>query len=325
LALHVIWKENQKAALYEETIYSSVVLNGGESVNEPPKLQDYMLPILKLFADGEEHIYKEIPAFLEAGHALLEADKPDRARVMINSAIGYFVKALILDKTGHQRFKITDRGLELLEKRPESITVQDLGQFKEFNTFIQSRYKKTEKFDSDETPGSIVPEDAMDSAYQVHKESLADELLEKVKQGTWKFFEMLVKDLLVHMGYGDPYDERQFTQKPADGGIDGIIQEDKLGLDIICIQAKKWENPVGRPEIQKFAGSLESKHAKKGVFITTSNFTAEAQEYVLGIEKKIVLIDGKRLSELMIDYDVGVGTLKTYELKQVDNDYFLMA
>ncbi len=294
-------------------------------MNEAPKLQDYMLPVLKLFADGGEHIYKEIPAYLEARYELLETDKPNRARVMINNTIGYFVKALILDKTGPQRFKITDRGLVLLQKKPESITVQDLRQFEEFDAFIQSRYKKAEKVDSDKAAGSIVPEDAIESAYQVHKDNLADELLEKVKQGTWKFFEMLVKDLLVAMGYGDPYDEGHLTQKPADGGIDGIIQEDKLGLDIICIQAKKWENPVGRPEIQKFTGSLESKHAKKGVFITTSNFTSEAQEYVQGIEKKIVLIDGKRLSELMIDYDVGVGTLKTYKLKQVDNDYFLIA
>lgn len=294
-------------------------------MEEVPKLQDYMLPVLNLFADNEEHLYKEIPAFLESRYALLEADKPNRSKVMINSTIGYFVKALILGKTGHQRFKITDRGLELLRKAPEIITVQDLRQFQEFEAFIQSRYKKAEKADADEAAGSIVPEDAIESAYQVHKENLADELLEKVKQGTWKFFEMLVKDLLVAMGYGDPYDEGQLAQKPADGGIDGIIQEDKLGLDIICIQAKKWENPVGRPEIQKFTGSLESKHAKKGVFITTSNFTAEAQEYVRGIEKKIVLVDGKRLSELMIDYDVGVGTLKTYKVKQVDNDYFLIA
>lgn len=293
-------------------------------MNEAPNLQDYMLPILKLFEDGEEHSYKEIPAHLEAGFTLLQADTPKRARIMINGAIGYFIKALVLEKTGNQRFKITSRGLSLLKGKPESITVQDLRQFKEFDAFIQSRYKKADKVTSDETAGSIVPEDAIDSAYQVHKENLADELLEKVKQGTWKFFEMLVKDLLVAMGYGDPYDEGQLTQKPADGGIDGIIQEDKLGLDIICLQAKKWENPVGRPEIQKFTGSLESKHAKKGVFITTSYFTAEAQEYVRGIEKKIVLIDGKRLCELMIDYDVGVGTLKTYKVKQVDNDYFLI-
>ncbi len=293
-------------------------------MNKVPGVQDYMLPVLKLFEDGEEHLYKEVPAHLEAKFTLLQADKPKRARIMINGTIGYFLKALVLEKTGNQRFKITDRGLSLLKDKPERITVEDLRQFKEFDEFIQRRYKKVDK-NIPEKATEIIPEDAIDAAYKIHKENLADELLDKIKQGTWQFFEMLVKDILVAMGYGDPYDEGQLTQGPADGGIDGIIKEDKLGLDIICIQAKKWDNPVGRPEIQKFSGSLESKHAKKGVFITTSNFTAEAKEYVRGIEKRIILIDGRRLSELMIDYDVGVDTLKTYNVKQVDNDYFTIA
>lgn len=299
-------------------------MNGEKTMANAPKLHDYMLPVLKVFADGEEHLYKEIPVYLENGYSLLEADRPNRARIMINNSIGQFVKALILDKTGHQKFKITTRGLALLEKKPERISLQDLRQFEEYNDYIKNRYKKSDKCDPDDNEDVIVPEDALASAYKIHKQNLAEELLERVKQGTWKFFEMLVKDLLVAMGYGDPYDETQLSQKPADGGIDGIIKEDKLGLDIICLQAKKWENSVGRPEIQKFTGSLESKHAKKGVFITTSYFTAEAQKYVRGIEKKIVLIDGKRLCELMIDYDVGVGPLETYKLKQVDNDYFLI-
>lgn len=290
-------------------------------MNDVPKLQDYMLPVLKFFADGEEHSFKDIPPYLESNYSLLQSDKPKRSRLMINGSIGYFIKALVLDKTGNQKFKITNRGLAFFKQKSEKITVEDLRQFNEFDEFIQSRYKKVEKIEPDRAAESI-PEDAIDSAYQVHKENLADELIDKVKQGTWQFFEMLVKDLLVAMGYGDPHDESHLTPRSADGGIDGIIKEDKLGLDIICIQAKKWDNPVGRPEIQKFSGSLESKHAKKGVFITTSSFTSEAQEYVKGIEKKIILIDGKRLSELMIDYDVGVGTLKTYKVKQVDNDYF---
>lgn len=290
-------------------------------MNDVPKLQDYMLPVLKFFADGEEHSFKDISPYLEPNYSLLQSDKPKRSRLMINGSIGYFIKALVLDKTCNQKFKITNRGLAFFKQKSEKITVEDLRQFNEFDEFIQSRYKKVEKIEPDNAAESI-PEDAIDSAYQVHKENLADELIDKVKQGTWQFFEMLVKDLLVAMGYGDPHDESHLTPRSADGGIDGIIKEDKLGLDIICIQAKKWDNPVGRPEIQKFSGSLESKHAKKGVFITTASFTSEAQEYVRGIEKKIILIDGKRLSELMIDYDVGVGTLKTYKVKQVDNDYF---
>ncbi len=252
----------------------------------------------------------------------MQADKPGRARVLINTTIGYFVKALVLHKTGDQRFKITHRGLSLLEEMPSGITVQDLRQFEEFNVFIQGRYKKPAKVEQGGSAEETIPEDAIASAYEVHKQTLAEDLLDRVKKGTWQFFEMLVRDLLVAMGYGDPHDEGYLKKGAADEGIDGSIKEDKLGLDIICIQAKKWENPVGRPEIQKFSGSLESRHAKKGVFITTSSFTAEAQEYVQKIEKRIILIDGVRLSELMIDYDVGVGTLKTYKLKQVDSDYF---
>lgn len=301
----------------------AVMLKEGYTMNEAPNLQDYILPVLKLFGDGGEHTYKEIPTYLENEFNLLQADTPKRARLMINGTIGYFVKALVLEKADNQRFKITERGLSILNGEPEKITIDDLRQFEEFEDFIQSRYKKVQKTIPDKVTESI-PEDTIKTAYQMHKENLTDELLDKVKQGTWQFFEMLVKDLLVAMGYGDPHDEQQLSRKLADGGIDGIIKEDKLGLDIICLQAKKWENPVGRPEIQKFSGSLESKHAKKGVFITTSYFTAEAQEYVRGIEKKIVLIDGKRLCELMIDYDVGVGSLETYRLKQVDNDYFLI-
>ena len=293
-------------------------------MDEAPKLHDYMLPVLEAFADGAEHTSKDIPSYLENNYSLFEADKPNRAKIMINNSIGQFVKALVLDKTEHQKFKITARGLALLEKNPERINVQYLRQFKEYDEYIKNRYKKADECEPNESEEAIVPEDTLASAYKYHKQNLAEELLERVKQSTWKFFEMLVKDLLVAMGYGDPYDEAQLSQKPADGGIDGIIKEDKLGLDIICLQAKKWENPVGRPEIQKFSGSLESKHAKKGVFITTSHFTAEAQEYVRGIEKKIVLIDGKRLCELMIDYDVGVSPLETYKLKQVDSDYFLI-
>ena len=291
---------------------------------EVPKLHDYMLPLLEAFADGEEHSCKDIPAYFENKYSLLEADRPTRAKIMINNSIGQFVKALVLEKTANQKFKITTRGLALLGKKPERINVKYLRQYKEYDDYIKNRCKKADECAPNDSEEVIAPEDTLASAYKYHKQNLAEELLEMVKQNTWKFFEMLVKDLLVAMGYGDPYDETQLSRKPADGGIDGIIKEDKLGLDIICLQAKKWENPVGRPEIQKFSGSLESKHAKKGVFITTSHFTAEAQEYVREIEKKIVLIDGKRLCELMIDYDIGVSPLETYKLKQVDSDYFLM-
>ncbi|OGL44678.1 MAG: hypothetical protein A2161_16155 [Candidatus Schekmanbacteria bacterium RBG_13_48_7] len=127
---------------------------------------------------------------------------------------------------------------------------------------------------------------------------------------------------MVKLGYGDPHEEMLLRKGQGDEGIDGIIKGDKLGLDYICIQAKKWENTVGRPEIQKFTGSLESSRAKNGVFITTSNFSKEAYDYVKKIEKHIVLIDGRKLADLMIDYDIGVSIIESFVIKKVDSDYF---
>lgn len=154
--------------------------------------------------------------------------------------------------------------------------------------------------------------------------ALADDLLEQVKKCTPLFFERLVVELLVAMGYGGSRaDAGQAIGKAGDGGIDGIIKEDKLGLDVVCIQAKRWENTVGRPIVQAFAGSMDAFKAKKGVLITTSTFSKDAADYVKQIDKKIVLIDGSRLAELMIDHDIGVTTAHTYTVKRIEQDYFM--
>ena len=163
----------------------------------------------------------------------------------------------------------------------------------------------------------------MASAYSKLRNSLESEILSSVKESFPSFFERLVVDLLVKMGYGgNRKDAGKALGKSGDGGIDGIINEDRLGLDVIYIQAKRWEGTVGRPEIQKFAGALQGQRAKKGVFITTSNFTKEAKEYVSMIDVKIILIDGELLSALMVDYNVGVSTVGQYEVKKLDSDYF---
>ncbi len=155
-------------------------------------------------------------------------------------------------------------------------------------------------------------------------QSLADEVLQTVKNCSPSFFEQLVVDVLVKMGYGGTRkDAGKAIGRSGDGGIDGIINEDRLGLDVIYIQAKRWDNPVGRPEIQKFAGALQGQRAKKGIFITTSTFTKEAQEFASRIENKITLVDGETLSQLMIDYNVGVNMVASYELKRIDSDYFI--
>ncbi len=167
------------------------------------------------------------------------------------------------------------------------------------------------------------PEENLDESYKKIRESLANEILDKVKSCSPLFFERLVVELLVAMGYGGTLqDAGKAVGKSGDGGIDGIIKEDRLGLDVIYLQAKRWEGNVSRPEIQKFAGALLGNQARKGVFITTSDFTKEAKDYVKTISSNIILINGEELAELMIDYNVGVSVATTYEIKKIDSDYF---
>lgn len=287
---------------------------------DEPKLDEYMLPVLKVFIDKEKHGYHDVVDIISNGYDLIQRDRPKRFPIVINNALGSFVKAKVLEKTEGKTYRILDRGMQLIEQYPDKLSPKDLHQFKEFEEFIKSRYRKNQPVSIDIE--AELPEDRMESAYEIYKTTLADELLEKIRECSWQFFEILVQDLLVAMGYGDPNDEAHLSKGPGDEGIDGIIKEDVLGLDSICLQAKKWENTVGRPEIQKFAGSLESKRARKGVFITTSGFSQEARDYVNLIEKKIILIDGERLAELMVDYNIGVSDSRTYTLKKIDSDYF---
>ena len=170
---------------------------------------------------------------------------------------------------------------------------------------------------------SETPEEQFESGYQSFRDSLAAELLERVRTVSPKFFERLVVDVLVRMGYGGSREDAgQAIGQSGDGGIDGIIKEDKLGLDTVCSQAKRWQNPVGRPVVQAFAGSLEGRRSRKGVLLTTSTVTKDAEEYVNAIEKRIVLIDGPTLARLMIDYGVGVREIATYTLAEVNEEYF---
>lgn len=198
--------------------------------------------------------------------------------------------------------------------------------FPEFRDFIRSRSTKNEKEeDTTETElaNNKTPEEFLEYGYQKIRSDLASELLVKIQESSPSFFEKLVIELLLKIGYGGSRKEAGKTVgRSGDGGIDGIIKEDKLGLDIIYIQAKRWEATVGRPEIQKFAGALQGQRAKKGIFITTANFSKDAREYASMIDNKIVLIDGEELTNLMIDYGVGVSRLAIYEIKRIDTDYF---
>ena len=242
----------------------------------------------------------------------------------------YLVKAGLLESTRRGYFQITRQGQKAVAQNPEKIDKNFLLQFPEFVEAIEV-YKTKPKTKLDKSKRlhesdltDATPEETLEAAFQELQDGLASELLNTIKNCPPEFFERLVIDVLIKMGYGGSRREAgQAVGQSGDGGIDGIIKEDKLGLDIIYIQAKRWENTVGRPEIQKFAGALQGQRARKGIFITTSNFTRDALDYVTNIETKIILIDGKRLAELMIAYNVGANTTAIYEVKKIDSDYFI--
>ena len=220
-------------------------------------------------------------------------------------------------------YRITERGLSVLRRNPDRIDNDLLKEFPEFSGWLN--YKK----DQPVVPGTDnrleqTPEESLETAHQTLRMNLALEVLEKVKTCSPAFFERLVVELLVKMGYGGTREDAgQAVGRSGDGGIDGIIKEDRLGLDVIYLQAKRWENTVGSPEIQKFAGALQGRRATKGVFITTSDYSKGAREFAGAINNKIILIDGDELADLMIDYNVGVSIFATYETKKIDSDYFI--
>ena len=229
-------------------------------------------------------------------------------------------KAGLLEDPKLGQFRITERGREVLADKPVTINKKFLQRFDEFNKFIG---KQPSEPDPVQSEPELTPEQALHALYQTLRTSLAADLLEQVKQASPAFFERLGVDVLVGMGYGGSRREAgEAIGGAGDEGIDGIIKEDRLGLDVIYIQAKRWESTVSRPEVQKFAGALQGKKARKGVFITTSSFSSEAVAYAASIDIKVILIAGTQLAELMIDHDVGVTTEATYQLKHIELDYF---
>jgi restriction system protein len=300
-----------------------------------PDYQTLMLPVLKLASDEAEHKFSQAVEELADEFSLTQDERsellPSGSQAVFNNRVGwarsYLKQAGLLDSPKRGFFQITEDGLELLRRNPSKIDSLVLEQFPAFIEFKNRRKDKSEDEEvSEVTPAQAetqTPEDSLASAYSKLRSSLEADILSSVKEVSPSFFERLVVDLLVKMGYGgNRKDAGKALGKSGDGGIDGIINEDRLGLDVIYIQAKRWEGTVGRPEIQKFAGALQGQRAKKGVFITTSNFTSEAKEYVSRIDVKIILIDGEMLSSLMVDHNVGVSTIGQYEVKKLDSDYF---
>ena len=289
-----------------------------------------MLPLLKVAGDGQEHALSEVIESLAAQFNLTPDERnqllPSGRQPIFENRVGwartYLKKAGLLETTARGKFRITPRGLQILENNMTRIDVKFLAQFPEFVEFrLRSPKSDAQQTVEEEEPDT--PEETLEQGYQNLRRALAQELLERVKSSPPRFFEKLVVDLLVAMGYGGSRkDAGQAVGQTGDGGIDGIINEDKLGLDVVCVQAKRWEAAVGRPIVQAFAGSLEGHRARKGVLITTSHFTQEAKDYVNRIERKIVLIDGQQLAELMMDYGIGVTRAAQYDVKKIDLDYF---
>jgi restriction system protein len=297
-----------------------------------PDFQSLMLPLLKLLADKQEHAMREVTALLSDQFHLTEDDRNLSSAVsgqgvMYNRtawAKTYLKKAGLIEQPRRGFFKISTAGEKVLEAPPSLINIKFLEQFPEF-----SAKDSLESVDQpqialiSETPVST-PEELIEGGARTIRKELAGEILQRVKGCSPSFFERLVVELLVQMGYGGTrQDAGRAIGRSGDEGIDGVIHEDRLGLDVIYLQAKRWEGVVGRPEIQKFVGALQGQRAKKGVFITTSDFTKEAVEYVRHIDNKVVLINGGLLASLMIDHSVGVSLAATYEIKKIDSDYFL--
>lgn len=228
----------------------------------------------------------------------------------------------MLESPERGQFKITPRGLDVLKSPPATVSIKFLKQFPEFIEF-QSRPKKSDSVDGSEEDDTQTPEEALDDAYQSIRKGLASELLNQVKSSSPKFFEQLVVELLLKMGYGRAGGGMgKPIGRSGDEGIDGIIAEDRLGLEMVYLQAKRWNGTIGRPDIQQFVGALHGRHARKGVFITTSTFSTEAISYVQTIDPKVALIDGAQLAEFMMDFNVGVSIDRSYEVKTIDSDFF---
>ncbi len=290
-----------------------------------------MLPLLQFAGDGAEHSLRDAIESLAGTLKLSDEDRREllpsgQQEVFANRvawARTYMKKAGLLQTTRRGFFQITERGQSALLQKNQKIDGKFLEQFQEFREFKALRKQPTTNGETEDLEQERTPEEALERAYQNLRVDLAADLFTQIKLSPPALFERLVVELLVKMGYGGSRkDAGRAIGKSGDEGIDGIIKEDRLGLDIIYIQAKRWNSTVGRPEIQKFAGALQGQRARKGIFITTSDFSREAQDYASRIDSKIILIDGEQLAQMLIDYNIGVAHVASYEIKRVDSDYF---
>lgn len=298
-----------------------------------PSFQDMMLPYLSFLADGQVHRHADtldqIAQHFRLTEEQLREMLPSGRQAAFDNRAGwartYLGKAGLIESVARGFHQITEEGLAVLRGQPTAINMKFLERYPNFREFRQRTVSGSEAQQvSLEPKTEQTPEEVLELSFTNLRQTLAQELQERLRKVNSKYFEQIVVDVLVKMGYGGSrQDAGQAIGRSGDGGIDGIIKEDRLGLDVIYIQAKRWSGTVGRPEIQQFIGALEERRARKGVFITTSQFTKEARGTVERTEKKIILIDGEQLAQLMIEYGVGVTEKAIYIVKRVDEDYFI--
>tara|TARA_R110001599_G_scaffold286461_2_gene488965 strand:- start:1240 stop:2157 length:918 start_codon:yes stop_codon:yes gene_type:complete len=300
-----------------------------------PDFQTVMRPVLQSVGDGETRSLADVREIVKDAFGLTDEERRERlpsgTQTVINNRVGwartYLNKAGLLTIPQRGMVQITERGRDVLQNGPERISVAWLKQFPEFKDFHTQKPNADANVTTQPditTVSDETPDEQLAAAHLSLMESLADEVLATVRGASSAFFEKLVVDLMISMGYGGSRKEAgQATQATNDDGIDGIIKEDKLGLDTIYLQAKRWANTVHRPEIDKFIGALTRQRARKGVFITTSDFSVGAREAAAGLDMKVVLIDGRELAQLMIENNLGVNVKEVFEVKQVDTDYFV--
>jgi len=301
-----------------------------------PDFQAVMRPLLEAVQDGAPKTLPEVRDAVCDKFALTDDERREMIasgrQTIIQNRVGwartYLNKAGLLEIPERGKVQITERGIEALKRGPDRISVSWLKQFPEFEKFHTHRPDLGDN-QNKSSPGltaneAATPDEQLEAAHKALTEELADELLTTIRRATPAFFERLVVDLMIAMGYGGSRKEAgQATKATNDDGVDGIIKEDRLGLDVIYLQAKRWSNTVHRPEIDKFIGALTRQRARKGVFITTSDFSQGARECVNALDIKVVLIDGAELARLMIENNLGVTSRQVYEVKDIDGDYFV--
>jgi restriction system protein len=298
-----------------------------------PGFQELMLPILTTVRHGEEYSIAGLRPLIASQFQLTEEELRQKQPSGVNFVFAnrlawaniYLERAGLVEKIRRGNWIISPLGLQVLNERPGQIDVRFLKRFPGTVKFTEGSRAEAAVVISD--PGSEViatPQETLESAYAEIRKTLAAEILQVVNSSSPKFFEKLVVDLMLKMGYGGDFrDAGSVTGGSGDQGIDGMINEDRLGLDVIYLQAKRWQDSVGRPELHRFVGALHGKRARKGVFITTSTFTREAKDYVESIDPRVVLIDGSQLAEYMIDFGLGVSEVQRYSIARIDSDYFV--